>query len=117
MAEQWDEHVNQKVRRNSSWSEIVGFISDTTMSGKTKRRMAHSLAKRPFSIQMLFTKDEYDYFSAWYRNKLKYGTLSFSFPKIDGTGTAEYRFTSSGAPKYANQSGKLISCEMEWEEV
>ena len=117
MAQAWDSHVNQLARRDTTWSEITGFISDETLSGKTKRRMAHSLAKRPFSVTMIFTYDEYLYFSYWYKNTIKYGTLSFEFPKIDGSGNAEYRFTSDGAPQYSQTSGKLITCTMGWEEV
>ena len=111
----WATGVNQKVRRESTWGEVLGFITDETLSGKTKRRYAHSLAKRPFSVSMLFTYTEYLTFSAWYNNTIKRGTLSFTFPKIDGTGNAEYRITS--APTYANESGKVIRCTMEWEEV
>ena len=77
--------------------------------------MAHSLAKRPFSVKMIFTYEEYANFKTWYQETIKFGTLSFTFPCIDGTGDAEYRFTS--APQYSNPSGKQIECTMEWEEV
>ena len=93
------------------------MISDETLSGKTKRRMAHSLAKRPFSVSMIFDYNEYTYFTVWYRDTIKRGTLDFNFPKIDGTGDAVYRFTQNGAPQYSNESGDLIRCTMEWEEV
>ena len=117
MAETWCETVNQKVLKESSWSEVIGFLSDETLSGKTKRRYAHSLAKRPISVNMLFTYDEYEDFTYWYNNTIKRGTLSFIFPRIDGTGDAEYRFASNGAPSYSNNSGKIIKCSMQWEEV
>lgn len=117
MAVAWDSNVNQKVRRESTWSEIQGFISDPTLSGKQKRRKAHSMAKRPFQVSMLFTYDEYEDFSEWYQDDLEFGTLSFSFPKIDGTGDAEYIFAEGGEPQYSNESGKLIKCTMTWEEV
>ena len=64
---------------------------------------------------MLFTYTEYTNFSTWYNTTLKRGALSFEFPKIDGTGNSEYRMTS--APSYSNESGKVIRCDMEWEEV
>jgi len=115
MAQDWASNVNQKIRRDTTWSEISGYISDETLSGKTKRRMAHSLAKRPFSVSMLLSYDEYTRFTQWYNSTIKKGTLSFNFPKIDGTGTAEYRFTSP--PTYTNESGQLIRCSMDWEEV
>lgn len=118
MAVQWSEHVNQKVRRDgSSWSEITGFISDKTLSGKTKRRMSASMAKRPFQVSFIFDLTEYQYFSAWYQSDLKFGTLSFAFPKIDGSGTAEYRIAEGGAPSYTNTSGNKIQCSMSWEEM
>lgn len=117
MAEAWATGVNQKVRRETTWSEIQGFISDPTLSGKTKRRMASSMAKRPFEVSMLFTYEEYLLFSYWYQNDIKFGTLSFEFPIIDGSGTGEYRFADGGAPHYSNESGKLIKCTMTWEEV
>lgn len=118
MAVQWAEYVNQKVRRDgTSWGEIEGFISDPTLSGKQKRRMSASMAKRTFNVSFLFSYNEYLLFSNWYQNSIKYGTLSFEFPKIDGTGNAEYRIASGGAPQYSNQSGKVIQCTMVWEEV
>ena len=117
MAVQWSEYVNQIIRRDSTWSEIQGFISDPTLSGKQKRRMAHSMAKRPFQVEMLFDYSEYLAFSDWYQNDIKFGTLSFEFPKIDGSGNAEYRIAEGGAPQYSNVSGKKIRCTMGWEEV
>ena len=117
MAEAWATGVNQKVRRDTTWSEIQGFISDPTLSGKQKRRMAHSMAKRPFRVSMLFTYTEYVAFSDWYQDDLKFGTLSFAFPKIDGEGTGEYRFAEGGEPSYSNESGQMIRCSMTWEEV
>ena len=117
MAVQWKTGVNKIVRRDSTWSEIQGFISDPTLSGKQKRRMAHSMAKRPFQVVMLFNYTEYLLFSDWYQDDIKYGTLAFEFPRIDGNGNAEYRFADGGAPQYTNQSGKMIKVEMAWEEV
>lgn len=117
MAEAWATGVNQKVRRDTNWREIQGFISDPTLSGKQKRRGAHSMAKRPFQVSMLFDYTEYLLFSYWYQNNLKYGTLSFEFPKIDGSGNSEYRFAEGGEPSYSNESGKMIRCSMVWEEV
>ena len=117
MAESWSSSVNQKIRRGSTWGEIQGFISDPTLSGKQKRRMAHSMAKRPFAVEMLFTYSEYSSFTEWYKTTIKQGTLSFNFPTIDGTGTSEYRIADGGAPQYENESGQMIKCSMMWEEV
>lgn len=117
MAESWVTGVNQKVRRDTTWNEIQGFISDPTLSGKQKRRMAHSMTKRPFQVSMMFTYTEYLLFSNWYQETLKFGTLSFTFPKIDGVGESEYRFAEGGEPSYSNESGDKIRCSMVWEEV
>ena len=118
MAVTWSSSVNQIIRRDgTSWGEIEGFISDRTLSGKTKRRMSASMAKRPFAVTMIFTKTEYDSFSYWYHNDLKFGTLSFNFPKIEGSGNAEYRIAEGGAPQYSNTSGDKIQCTMTWEEM
>ncbi len=118
MAVQWADNVNQKVLKDgSSWGEIEGFISDPTLSGKQKRRMSATMAKRQFTVSMHFTYTEYSLFTVWYKNSLHFGTLSFDFPRIDGTGTAEYRIAEGGAPKYSNVSGKIIQCDMIWEEV
>ena len=118
MAQAWATNVNQKILRDgSSWNEIDGFIEDPTLSGKKKRRMAHSMAKRTFSVTLNMTYTEYASFKTWYEETIKYGTLSFAFPKIDGSGNGEYIFASGGAPKYTNSSGQIISCNMVWEEV
>lgn len=118
MAVAWSESVNKIIRRDgTSWGEIEGFITDKTLSGKQKRRMSASMAKRQFNVTMIFTFSEYEYFTYWYKKDLKYGTLPFDFPKIDGIGTSTYRIAEGGAPKYTNQSGKLINCSMIWEEV
>ena len=113
----WATGVNQKIRRETTWGEIQGFISDPTLSGKQKRRMSASMAKRQFQVTMLFTYTEYSAFTEWYKTTIKFGTLPFDFPKIDGTGTAQYRFADGGSPQYSNDSGKQIRCSMVWEEV
>ena len=117
MAITWADGVNQKVRRDTTWSEVEGFISDPTLSGKQKRRMAHSMAKRQYQVTMLFNYTEYLLFSQWYQEDLKFGTLSFTFPTIDGVGDSEYRFVEGGVPQYTNESGRMIRCSMTWEEV
>lgn len=121
MAIQWDSNVNNKILRDgTSWNNITGFKEDETRSGKTKRRMYHSQAKRQFSIKMRFTLEEYAYFNNWYKNTLKQGLYAFDFPKIDSNNPSDivvYRFTSDGAPQFNNPSGDLIDCSMNWEEV
>ena len=120
MSVAWPDNINTKIRRNGTdWSDVCGFISDTTRSGKQKRRLAHSQGKRPFSVKMIFNLLEYSYFTNWYKTICRYGFYSFNFPKIDASGSsyAEYRFQKDTYPKYSNISGKMIECTMSWEEV
>lgn len=120
MAVQWNENVNKRILRDgTSWSNIAGFKSDETRSGKTKRRSYHSLEKRQFSVKMRFSLGEYTIFNNWYKNTLKQGLLAFEFPKIDSTSGSlvVYRFTADGSPQFSNPSGDLIDCTMKWEEV
>ena len=120
MAIQWDSNVNKRILRDgTSWSNIVGFKSDETRSGKTKRRSYHSQEKRQFSIKMRFTVEEYMYFSNWYKNTIKQGLYAFEFPKIDSISETlvVYRFTTDGSPQFTNPSGDIIDCTMKWEEV
>lgn len=105
-----------------SWGEISGFIEDKTRSGKVKRRLATTQAKRQFSVKMNFSYEQYVSFRNWYQNNIKYGLKSFGFPNLDKVGhdtedIKEYRFVSSGSPKYSNPSGKIVQCTMTWEEV
>ena len=82
--------------------------------------MYASMAKRPFTVRMRFTYDEYVLFDTWYNNVCFKGVNSFAFPKIDSTDKTierEYRFVAGQAPKYTNPTGKIIECSMQWEEV
>lgn len=98
---------------------MCGFIEDETRSGKTKRRIAHSMAKRKYSVNLLVEHSEYLIFKDWYRNELKNGFHSFMFPAIDmigGGADTEYRFAKDSAPQYSNSGGTKIEISMEWEE-
>lgn len=120
MAENWSSSVNKKVLRDgASWSSVQGFIENESLSGKTVRRLAHSMGKRKFSVKMRFTISEYNSFIDWYNNTIFYGSQSFMFPQIDAINgdDKEYRFANGGEPKFSNPSGKIIECDMEWEEV
>lgn len=81
--------------------------------------LAYSMAKKPFSVKMRFTYEEYLIFDNWYNNVCYKGLNSFAFPQIDRiNGTEkEYRFVEGSAPQYSNPSGKYIECSMQWEEV
>lgn len=116
----WNVKVNTKVRRDgTSWSNVQGFITDKTRSGKPKRRYANSMGKRPFNVSFIFTLEEYEIFENWYNNIILKGAKSFLFPKIDAVNGVytEYQIADGGAPSYSNSSGKLIRCTMKWEEV
>lgn len=115
----WHSSLPKKVLRNSTWSEIEGFISDKTRSGKTKRRMYASKEKRPFNVEFQFTLQEYKTFSSWYKNSILFGAKSFMFPRIDSDNGEyiEYRIAAGGAPNYSNPSGDIVRCTMKWEEV
>lgn len=117
----WATGVNTRVLRDgSNWTETVGFIEDKTMSGKRKRRLAYYSEKRPFTVKMRFTFDEYLIFRNWYENVLKKGFFSFYFPKIDEPSSntlGRYRFVADGKPQFSNPSGKLVDATMKWEEL
>lgn len=118
---QFPNGIRKRILRNgSSWSEINAVKEDKTMSGKPKRMLSASMAKRPFTVKMLFSYDEYLIFTDWYQNTCYFGLNSFSYPTIDRFGVRadkEYQFVAGSVPKYSNPSGKKIECTMEWEEV
>lgn len=109
------------LRNGTNWSERQGFIENETRSGKTKRRLAHYMGSRPFSVQFHFSPAEYQIFRDWYINTLLYGTRSFLFPAVDSIGNEgelkEYRIAEGNPPSYSNPFGDTIECNMEWEEV
>lgn len=120
MAIEWASNVNQKVLRNgTSWNNIIGFKTDETRSGKTKRRSFHSQELRVFTIKMMFNVTEYELFIDWYINNIKQGLLSFNFPKVDAINGEMYvyRFSKDGMPQFNNPTGDLIECVMKWEEL
>ena len=117
---EWADGVNTKILRNgTSWNDVVGFKEYKTLSGKPKRRIANSFAKRPFTVKMRFSVDEYKLFEEWWNDKCLRGINSFAFPMVDNDVVTyrEYQFASNGAPKYSNNKGKFIDCAMVWEEV
>lgn len=117
---EWDKEVPQKVLRSgSSWNDIQGFITDETKSGKVKRRYAHFMGKRQFTVTMHFDLEEYQKFKKWYKTKCLYGAESFRFPTIDAQDGmfSEYRFADGGAPSYSNIGGNIIEVTMTWEEL
>jgi len=107
------------LRNGTSWQGINAVIEDKTRSGKTKRRLSHSQAKRPFTVKFRFTESQYEEFETWWENVCCFGLNSFKFKQINSSNGSdkEYRVVAGSAPSYSNPSGDLIECSMNWEEV
>jgi hypothetical protein len=84
-------------------------------SGKTKYCIDKSSAPDTYSIVMQFTATEKNTFVSWFKNQLRYGTITHEFPTIGGTGTSEYRITDS--PKFTPIGGVYFKCTMTWEAI
>lgn len=115
-------NIKERVLRNgSSWSFISGVKEDKTMSGKPKRMLYASMAKKPFTVKMRFDYEEYLIFKHWYEEDCYFGLNSFAFPTIDSMSNQkiekEYQFVAGAAPQFSNPTGKAIECTMQWEEV
>ena len=49
----WDERINKKVLRSGAgWGEQEGFIEDKTMSGKPRRRLAHTMVREQITLTL-----------------------------------------------------------------
>lgn len=112
----WAEGVNKQIKRGSNWELPSGVILEETRSGKRKSRPAEQLLPKPFSVDMIFSYNEYLIFEAWFTTKLRNGALTFKFPDVI-TGLVDREYRIIGNPSFDNPSGKLIKCSMEWEEV
>lgn len=108
----WPTGVNQTIINETTGGISEGIIKDSMRSGKAKRRMTSSSIPDTFNVAMLMTKAEWDIFEAWFKTSLRRGALSFAFPNITGTGTAEY-YTS--APSWSNVGGSILKISMTWE--
>lgn len=77
------------------------------------------MAKQSFTVKFLFSLEEYQYFSNWYKTTILYGSKSFLFPQIDvmNGDMVEYQIAEGGSPVYSNPSGDKIECTMKWEKV
>lgn len=115
----WASGVNTKILRNgTSWSEVQKYIQDQTRSGKIKRRMYHSQAKKTFSVKMRFTPTEYETFKVWFEDTLMNGLYDFNFKQIDQYGhTTDKVYRFSTVPQYNAVSGNNIEVSMEWLEL
>ena len=116
----WDERINKKVLRSGAgWGEQEGFIEDKTMSGKPRRRLAHTMVREQITLTLRLNQTEYKLFRKWYKETLLLGMYPFYFPEIDVIGGQDvvYQFAVNGVPKYSNPSGDLIDAQMTWEKV
>lgn len=111
----WPSGVNQTVYSDTNWEIGDGVISDTMRSGKKKTRLASSTVPTSVSVVMIFTRDEYAIFETWFKTSLRFGALTFQFPKIAGSGNAEYRILPS--PSFSQWGADTIKATMKWEEA
>lgn len=111
----WPIGVNQTILDDTNGSLGNGIISDTMRSGKKKTRLLSTTSPEVFSVSMKFTREEFEIFRAWYKINLRMGALSFSFPKIAGTGDAEYKILPS--PAWSQLTPRLVKVTMTWEEA
>lgn len=120
MIVEWASGVNQRVMRASDWTFPVKVIEDTTRSGKPKRRMAHTFARKKISIVMKFKEEEYRQFITWFELELLSGANYFYFPRVDSSDSSDigvYCISADSSVKGINESGKIIKVQMTWEEV
>lgn len=111
----WPLGVNQVVLNQTVGSLGDGIISDTMRSGKRKTRLRSTSAPESFSVSMKMTREEFELFRTWYKVDLRMGALSFQFPKIAGTGFAEYKILPS--PSWSQLAANYVGMTMQWEEA
>ena len=87
----WPSGVNQIIRNETTGGFGDGLITDSMRSGKEKVRQGTSTPADIFAVIMIFDRTEFDLFEVWYKVNLRYGAITFAFPKIAGSGLAEYR--------------------------
>ena len=113
---EWNPDINKQIKRGTGWKLPLGVILENTRSGKKKSRPANQLEGKIFDIQMIFSYEEYLLFENWYTINLRNGAETFSFPDVfNSLVNKEYRIVST--PTFSNESGKVIKCSMQWEEV
>lgn len=111
----WPDNVNKTILQEATGKFRSGRISDTMRSGKKKTRLLSTTSPKPFSISMIMTRDELAIFESWYEINLRFGTLSFQFPKIAGTGNAEYKIVGED-PSWVQWGASTVKITMSWEE-
>lgn len=110
----WPDGVNKTVLQEATGKFRSGTVSDTMRSGKKKTRLISTTAPKPFSVSMIMTRTELAIFESWYEVNLRLGSLSFQFPKIAGTGNAEYRIIDT--PAWVQWGASTVKLTMTWEE-
>jgi len=111
----WPALVNKIIINDTTWSPTDGLIRDTMRSGKDKKRLASISVPDVFNVVMIFTKDEYNIFDAWYKITTKRGLHDFQFPTIAGTGTSVYEIYTP--PAYSQYGRDTVKCTMTWRTV
>lgn len=110
----WPTGVNKVILNETTGTFGDGLIQDTTTSGKKKTRLRSTAVPDTYPVVMSFEKSEFEIFETWFKQYLRYGTLTFQFPKIAGTGYGEYRITKVS---WGNPGGNIIRVTMAWEEA
>lgn len=107
----WAIGVNKTITNEISWGPTPGVLKETMRNGKEKVRMSSSSTPDEFNVVMIFKKAEYELFDVWFKQNLRRGSVSFQFPKIAGTGNAEYMM---GEPRYSPYGPFSVKCSMTW---
>ncbi len=115
----WPTNVNMKIRRESNWETPLKIIAQQTRCGRKKTRASGTCQPQTFHVTLKMSLAEKILFLNWFENSLGSGVESFGFPRIDDNSGAigEYRFVVGSSIKWSNESGKVITASMEWEEA
>lgn len=109
----WPTDVNTIIRNETTGGFGDGLIIDEVECGKKKTRLRSTMVPDAFSVFMIFTVSEFEIFTHWYKYLLRFGARTFQFPKIAGTGLAEYRIIPS--PSWAQFGSDTVKVTMTWE--
>lgn len=112
----WPNGVSKTILQDTTGKFRSGTVSDTMRSGKKKSRLISTTSPKPFSVAMILTRAELEIFEAWYETDLRFGTLTFQFPKIAGSGDSEYRILDTNPPSWSQWGSSTVKLTMSWEE-
>jgi hypothetical protein len=105
--------------RDTTWKHEMGFIADTTMSGKLNVRAAHVSKPVPFSVKMRMRLKDYNVLMKWFEKETRRGLIPFYYPKVnDVSGELKvYRFAPESSIAVTNIAVDILDSEMSWEEL